>query len=351
VTDELSVVELGIAEVGVVRFLLSDEQRQFAASLHDLLAASDVPDVVRRWSDGDSAPGLALWRRLAELGVTGLTVPESCGGLEAHPVDLVVAFEELGGHAVPGPLVESIAVVPALLAGHTSDRLSGIASGSVLATVAMAPRVPRALDADVADVVLTVDHGVLCDARIDGPPLTSVDGARRLFTVTPTVGLGRCGPAAAGRAFDLGVLACSAQLLGAGRALVDMAAAHARQRVQFGRPIGAFQAVKHLLADAYVDVEMARPLLHGAAVGTGAGADTARRDVSAAKVACGAAAYRAARTALQVHGAIGYTAEHDVGLLLRKVRALVSAWGTASQHRGHVMAELARGRESTCTSR
>ncbi len=103
-------------------------------------------------------------------------------------------------------------------------------------------------------------------------------------------------------------------------------------------PIGRFQAVKHQLADAYVGLELARPLLFGAALALGTGA--AARDVSAAKVACTDAAYRAARVALQVHGAIGYTAEYDLSLWLTKVRALTSAWGTQRQHRDRVLAAI-----------
>ncbi len=122
--------------------------------------------------------------------------------------------------------------------------------------------------------------------------------------------------------------------------------AYAKQRSQYGREIGQYQAVKHLLADVATRLELARPLLHGAAValdgrtdaGTdGAGTDTVARDVSAAKVACGEAAHLAARTGLQVHGAVGYTAEHDVGLRLTKVRALVAAWGTTAFHRARVL--------------
>jgi alkylation response protein AidB-like acyl-CoA dehydrogenase len=104
--------------------------------------------------------------------------------------------------------------------------------------------------------------------------------------------------------------------------------------VQFGAPIGRFQAVKHQLADVAIGLEFSRPLLYGAAV-TGT-----PRDVSAAKVACGDAAYRAARTALQVHGAIGYTEEYPLSLWLTKVRALVSAWGTPADHRARVAASL-----------
>ncbi|MGI6876533.1 acyl-CoA dehydrogenase family protein, partial [Amycolatopsis sp. 3B14] len=135
-----------------------------------------------------------------------------------------------------------------------------------------------------------------------------------------------------GRAFDLGVLAVAAQLLGAGQWLLDASVAYAKQRSQYGRLIGEYQAIKHLLADVATHLELARPLVHGAAV-TGS-----PQDISAAKVKAGDAAYLAARTALQVHGAIGYTAEHDLGLRLSKVRALTGAWGTGAFHRERVLA-------------
>ena len=144
----------------------------------------------------------------------------------------------------------------------------------------------------------------------------------------------------------LGTLASAAQMLGAGRALLEASVRHATQRAQFGRPIGAFQAVKHQLADVAIGLEFAQPLLDAAAVtvAMGGGASgTARRDVSAAKVACADAAYRAARTALQVHGAIGYTEEHDLSLWLAKVRALVPAWGSQAEHRAVVLAALTGG--------
>jgi alkylation response protein AidB-like acyl-CoA dehydrogenase len=145
-----------------------------------------------------------------------------------------------------------------------------------------------------------------------------------------------------GLAFEFGAVACAAQLLGAGRALLEASVRHVRVRTQFGRPVGAFQAVKHKLADVAIGLEFARPLLDAAALALGGGdlgedADTVGRDVSAAKVACADAAYLAARTALQVHGAIGYTEEHDVSLWLTKIRALLPTWGTQSHHRARVL--------------
>ena len=175
-----------------------------------------------------------------------------------------------------------------------------------------------------------------------------MDRARSLFeTAGGRVLAG--GPAAAAavvRALDAGALASAAQLLGAGRALLEASVRYAGQRAQFGRPIGSFQAVKHHLADVAIALEFAGPLLYAAAVTLDGAGCHAARDVSAAKVACTDAARRAARVALQVHGAIGYTEEHDLHLWLTKVRALAGAWGSQAEHRARVMAAIsARERE------
>ncbi|WP_016934716.1 acyl-CoA dehydrogenase family protein, partial [Rhodococcus sp. R1101] len=205
-----------------------------------------------------------------------------------------------------------------------------------LATVAMLPHVPYAVDAHVTDLALHVADGTV-SVGTAGESRRSVDRSRTLASLTPTESLGSCDTAAA---FDIGVLAAAAQLQGLGRTLLDTTVEYAQQRKQFGRAIGSFQAVKHHLAEVAVALEMARPLLHGAALAVRDGLPSAARDVSAAKVACGDAAYLAARTALQVHGAIGYTQEYDLSLWITKVRALVTAWGTPDEHRARVVAAL-----------
>jgi len=311
---------------------------EFGAVLHDMLAGADAPGAARRWADGDLGPGLSLWRRLAGLGVTALAVPEKRGGLGASPLALVVACEELGHHAVPGPVAESLAAVPALLAalddaGPCGEWLAGLAAGDLIATLAVPPRLPFAADAGAAGLVLLAESDVVYLAD-SGAVHRSVDPARSLSEVHARQVVARGAADAVARALDFGALACSAQLLGAGRALLEASVRHASVRVQFGRPVGAFQAVKHRLADVAIGLEFARPLLDAAAM------TLAARDVSAAKVACADAAHRAARAALQVHGAIGYTAEHDLSLWLTKVRALVPAWGSPAEHRARVIQEL-----------
>ena len=348
----------------------SAEQEQFGAALHELLGAAGVPGAARAWAAGDWAPGLAVWRQLAELGVTGLAVPERHGGAGASPLDLVVACQELGHHAVPGPVAESLAAVPQLLAGLNEaaagvneaaagvseaaagpDRagqcagwLAGLAAGELLGTLAVPPRLPYAVDADAAGLVLLVSAGSVWLAS-PGTLHRSVDATRWLAEAQPAERLADCAATAgpAGRAMLFGTLASAAQLLGAGHALLEASVRHATQRAQFGRPIGAFQAVKHQLADVAIGLEFAQPLLDAAAVAVGGNWPTTRRDVSAAKVACADAAYRAARTALQVHGAIGYTEEHDLSLWLAKVRALVPAWGSQAEHRAVVLASVTGG--------
>jgi alkylation response protein AidB-like acyl-CoA dehydrogenase len=316
-------------------FRLTEEQDGFAQSLTELMAKADSVAVARAWADGDAEPGLALWRRLADQGVNALVVPEEQGGLGGTSVDLVVAFEVLGHQLAVGPWIESAAYLASALDG---DDLAAVAEGAV-ATVVVPPLVPYALDADVAEKVYVPVGGggfetLVPRSSTTGAVLRSVDTTRRLFDVST--------PAAPhpSTAFDLAVLACSAELLGCGERLLADSVEYVQQRKQYGRTIGSYQAIKHALADVRIALDFARPLVLGAAL-----ADEDRsRAVSAAKVAAGDAAYLASRVALQVHGAIGYTAEFDLGLWINRVRALVGAWGGSAYHRGRIADSLAQER-------
>ncbi|GAA1140697.1 acyl-CoA dehydrogenase family protein [Nocardioides aquiterrae] len=275
-----------------MRFELDADQRDFAAALDSLLASADTVAVARAWADGDHGPGLELWSRLADMGVTSLATEDT-------PVELCLAFEALGRHAVPGPWVESVAYVGAEDGIHT---------------VALPPHVPYALDADIADNVTDL-----------GAAHASIDRTRHLFEVADRADVDQV-------AFDRAVLAVSAQLLGAGERILTDSVAYVKQRKQFGREVGSYQAIKHALADVRIALDFARPLVYGAALG--------EITPSAAKVAAGDAAYGSARTGLQVHGAIGYSQELDLSIWLTKVRALVTAWGTPAYHRARVLEGL-----------
>ncbi|NUK68303.1 acyl-CoA dehydrogenase [Streptomyces lunaelactis] len=171
-------------------------------------------------------------------------------------------------------------------------------------------------------------------ARGHGPLRGSVDPVRRPAVPGPEGAALAVGPqvaAAAAYAADVAALATAAQALGVGLTLLDRTVAYVKQRTQFGTAIGSFQAVKHRLADTLIGLEFARPLLYGAAL------SMAPADIAAAKVSACEAAYAAARTALQLHGAIGYTEELDLSLWLRKARPLRDAWGTPAQCRARVL--------------
>lgn len=314
-----------------MRFTATGEQVDFARTLDQLLSGTDPVAAARAWGDGDHASGLALWSRLAEQGVQSLLVPESLDGMGASAVELVLAFEVLGRHAVPGPWVESAAY----LATAGDDALRSAIAGGAVATVAVPPHTPYALDADVADHVLLAGPAGLVGATA-GDLHPSLDRTRRLFEVASTVDHGAQDEP--DTAFDMAALATAAQLLGAGERILADSVTYVKQRRQFGREIGSYQAVKHRLADVRIALDFARPLVHGAAVSVG----SARwdRDVSAAKVATADAAYVASRAGLQVHGAIGYTAELDLSVWLTKVRALVTAWGTPAWHRERILGSL-----------
>jgi len=309
-------------------FAFGEGQRDYVPSIAAPRGAAHLPAAVRAWSAGDTAPGLKVWEQLANLGVTALIVPERYDGIEASPVDLVVAMERLGRWCVPGPVTESIAVAPILLADD--QRSAELASGELTATVALPPEVPRAVDADSAGLVLLAGRGSVT-VGTPGTRHDSVDPSRRLYDVTAT---GDAWSADTEKAYEFGALATAAQLIGAAEALLAGSVDYAKQRTQFGRVIGSYQAIKHKLADVHIAIELARPLVYGAAV------SLQPRDVSAAKVAAGEAGLLAARSALQTHGAIGFTQEHDLSLLLLRVQALRSAWGTPESHRRLVLEAL-----------
>ncbi|ROO83493.1 hypothetical protein EDD29_0996 [Actinocorallia herbida] len=336
-----------------MRFAFTEDQRMLAATVAETLAKSCPPALVRAARTDPAVRRGDAWAALAGLGLLGATVPEDQGGLGLTPLDTVLAWVEVGRACVPGPLVETAVAAPLLLP-KGSPWLERIAAGEAAVSVRCAEN-PYLLDADVADLLLLPEEATASPVALD-----SADGTRRLFTVA-----GETAPG--GTAADHASVAVSAQLLGLGDHLLDAAVAYAAQRRQFGKAIGSFQAVKHLLADVAVGLRFAEPLVHRAAYslahpgpvpgspgeagssqrpGTGPhgySPDIAR-DVSAAKVAVAEAAHRAARVALQVHGAIGYTDELDLHLWLSRVWALVPAWGDPGFHRARMRAALLAAR-------
>ena len=307
-----------------MRFSFTDDQRAFAEGLREMLARECPLSLVRgTWDDG-SGHSPALWSRLDEMGVLSMLVPEADGGMGGTMVDAVLLFQELGRAGVPGPVIEHMIAAP-------WTGMTAVTTGPVTTWLDGEPYVAHAA---TARAILT-PAGVLYDFVAD--PVDGVDGGRRLATVGG-------GTTAALSDLPLDLLrdqlsvATAAFLIGLGERMIDIAGEYARQREQFGKPIGAFQAVKHLLANALLKVEFAKAPTYRAAWSVSAGADTAARDVSMAKVMANEAAYVASRAAMQVHGGIGYTWEADLQLLMKKAWALSRAQGDTRTHRRRVAA-------------
>jgi alkylation response protein AidB-like acyl-CoA dehydrogenase len=334
-----------------MRLALTADQQALARTVRELLAAECTPDDVRAaWADGGRRSS-ARWARLAELGVPGLTVPEKYGGLGAGEVELAAVLAETGWAALPEAVVENAVGVGLLgeAGGELAEEwLPRVAAGQVRVGVGL-DRVPYVADADLAGLFLLPHGDELHAVRPEAVTCTrqpSVDGARRLFAVTwapRAATLAVTGPparAALAAAFNRGALGTAAQLLGITARLIEMAVEYARARRQFGRPVGAYQAVQHQLADALLHSELARPVVYRAAWSMAHGEPAAPRDVSMAKCYAAEAATFTARVALQVHGAVGYTDECDLHLWLKRALVLPAAWGDAGWHRRRVAEAL-----------
>jgi alkylation response protein AidB-like acyl-CoA dehydrogenase len=331
-------------------FLPTTDQQAMAEAVRDALAKECTADVLR--NAGDPARDRRIWAALASLGVFGLTVPEKAGGLGLDQRDAVGVLHELGRAAVPGPVAETFAACQALASapddGPAEDWLGRIAAGDAVVSVGLGTA-PLVESADRADLLI-VQHGTqlhaVSAADIRTERAASVDANRRLFTVEwrprPKTLL-TAGDEALAAVRDHLLLATSAQLVGLATKLLDLAVRHVSVREQFGRPLGTLQAVQHRLADVAVGVEFADPVVARAACSLAAGVPSASRDVAMAKVFASQAAERAAYSGLQVHGAIGYTREHEFHLYALRAWALALAHGDARRHRRRVADDLLGG--------
>jgi alkylation response protein AidB-like acyl-CoA dehydrogenase len=336
-----------------VRFSFDTDHRSFASALRELLEKECTADHLREAAASETGRSTDRWKRLADMGLVGLTVPTEHSGLGMDEVGLVLLLEETGRVALPEPVVETTAVAVPLLAETGPEELRErwfpeVAEGLALLTVGL-ERLGHVPDAHVADLLLLQAGSELHAAtpdRVMLRPRPSLDPTRRLFAVDwePEPATRIADGEEAGRAleaaFDRGALGASAQLLGIADRLIEMGAEYAKERQQFGKPIGTFQAVKHLLADALIRLEFARPVVYRAAFSVARDLSDRMRDVSMAKAVASEAAEQASRAALQVHGAIGYTEEHDLHLWLKRARALAWSWGNAAWHRERVAAAI-----------
>ncbi|HVT20027.1 MAG TPA: acyl-CoA dehydrogenase family protein [Mycobacteriales bacterium] len=324
-----------------MRLAADQDALDFAESIAELLAdVADAAALRAAWDDPDGRiPG--VWKRLAETGLLGLTVPEQYGGSGADLTTLLPALIELGRAALPEPVVETV-VGATLLARCGGDLaaqwLPRVVAGDAVIAVGLGPG-SLISAAPWADLVLVQrPDGTVVAAPREAASLTehaSVDRGMRFASVAADDGAALTG-ADPGPVFDLGAVAYAALLTGGARAMLEMSVDYARQREQFGVPIGSFQAIKHQLANVYVGTVFALPVVARGAWSVAHDVPTRSRDASHAKHIATVSAQQAARTALQVHAGIGYTYEHDLHMWMKRTWTLSSLWGTAAWHKARV---------------
>jgi alkylation response protein AidB-like acyl-CoA dehydrogenase len=374
-------------------FAFSEEQQELRRSLHRFLEDKSPSRQVRRLMETDDGYDRAVWSQMAQqLGLQGLTIPEEHGGAGGGPVEQVIVLEEMGRVLLCAPyFATAVLAVNALQASGDAaaqrEMLPGIAAGTTIATLAvpeddgswsterLQTRARRAgaafvldgrksfvLDGSIADLVLVV-------ARTDdGPSLFAVDGRdprlsrRLLHTIdmtrkqaalvldgVPARLVGTAGAAASivEKTLQLASVALAAEQVGGAQRCLDMSVEYAKLRVQFGRPIGSFQAIKHKCADMLLEVESARSAAYYAAWAAADGSGELPLVASLAKAYCSEAYFHVAAENIQVHGGIGFTWEHDAHLYYRRAKSAEVLLGSPTHHREIAATYLIDGAEAS----
>jgi alkylation response protein AidB-like acyl-CoA dehydrogenase len=324
-----------------MNFDFTDDQRAIKETARDLLANRFKLEHLRELAESKSY-GDAAWSEVCELGWPGIFIDEEHGGQGLGVLELVILLEELGYVLAPLPFLSNAAAGLIVQDAGATERLPGVASGQRRGTVGVVKDGRAALvpDAAEADFIVLVDgtEATLLergDAQVE--PIDAIDPTRRYANVTPNGGE-PLGDVSRGR--DLIALAVAAELVGVSQRVMEMAVDYAKNRKQFDRPIGSYQAVSHACADMLKQVEGARSLVYYAGWAADAAPDELSLGASAAKAYASDAGWNVSASALQVHGGIGFTWEHDLHWFLKRAKTDGVLYGSARDHRERV-AELA----------
>ncbi|HEY2436648.1 MAG TPA: acyl-CoA dehydrogenase family protein [Solirubrobacteraceae bacterium] len=358
-----------------MNFDLSDDQRAIKRTANEFLASRYKAETMRELAEGQRGFTDEQWRELSELGWPGVMIPEDDGGLGLGAVELLVIQEEMGYALAPSPLFSTVSAALLLVAAGTDEQrrhwLEQLAGGEARGAVAVwdersgwAPNrseieaengtlsatkvaVPDAATADF--LILSGADGAHYLVETASPgvnitPTKPLDPTRKLFTVqlegAPAEPLTAGRSEQVAQAYATIVTALAAENVGVAQRTMEMAVAYAKDRKQFDRPIGSYQAVSHRCAQMLLEVEGARSLSYWAGWALDHEPSTAHRAASMAKAYAGDAGFRVAASALQVHGGIGFTWEHDLHFFLKRAKANAHAFGDSRWHRDRV-AELA----------
>lgn len=345
-----------------MEFALTEEQEQLVSTVRSLLAKRADSAAVRAASTSGNGHDPALWELLCEqIGAAALAIPEEHGGAGFTLFETLLILEELGRSLAPSPLLASVLTSEALLATADPDSslLESLAAGTLGAVALAADTVSARRDGDgwvlegTATTVLEADRAeiLLVVAGTDsGPALLLVDHADAAATWVPSMDQAlrigdlalsgtparllapEAGPVVE-RIQQVGAAATAALQVGVASRALEMTVAYTKEREQFGRPIGSFQALKHRMADMLVQVEMSRSASWAASYAVAHRTGEANRLAHVAKSYCGEALEHVAAETIQLHGGIAITWEHDAHLVFKRAHALGQLFGTPAEHR------------------
>jgi alkylation response protein AidB-like acyl-CoA dehydrogenase len=321
-----------------MNFDLNDEQQQIKDTAREFLTSRFKPEKVRELAEARSYDD-SLWKEISELGWPGIAIDEEDGGQGLGVIELALLLEESGFACAPSPLLGS-AGAALLISGAGSDEqrsewLPKLASGE--ATGAFGGEDTLFCDLPTADVVVTLDgEGALITpaSELDFEPFEAIDATRSYALVAEPAGERLPGDVDPAR--DQLAIAISAELLGIAQRTMEMAVEYAREREQFGRPIGAYQAVSHRCATMLLAVEESRSLIYYAAWAAGAEPESLPMAAAMASARAADAGWEVPASALQVLGGIGFTWEHDLQFWLKRGRVAGRMLGTPRDHRERV---------------
>ena len=316
---------------------MSEERELLRSTVAALVDKHATPEAVRTAMESDRGYDESLWKLLCEqVGAAALVIPDDLGGAGGELADAAVVLEELGKALVPTPLLGTTLAELALLHAGDHESLEGLAEGASIGTVVFDPE--YVVNGDIADIVIAADGTELTRwTNVTAQPHATMDLTRRLSSVTAgeTAALGT-DPGLS----DTAALLLAAEQIGAAARALDLTVAYTKDRVQFGRPIGSFQAVSSRLADGYIDIKGLRLTLTQAAwrLSEDLPADV---DVASAAFWAAEAGHRVAHTTVHVHGGVGIDTDHPVHRYFLAAKQTEFALGGATGQLLRIGRELA----------
>ncbi|HZQ30820.1 MAG TPA: acyl-CoA dehydrogenase family protein [Mycobacterium sp.] len=312
---------------------MTEERGLLRETVRGLVTKHAAPEAVRRAMESERGYDETLWKLLCEqVGAAALVVPEDVGGAGGELADAATVLQELGRGLVPTPLFGTTLAEVALLAADDvdADTLGALAEGTSIGAVAFDPG--YVINGDIADVVVAIDDGRLVQwTTLAAERVDTMDPTRRLARLSPqdTKDLG-ADPGVA----DIAAILLAAEQIGAAERCLELTVDYTKQRVQFGRPIGSFQALKHRMADLYVAVSAARAVVDDAVH------ETSPTAAALARVAATEAFDAVAGEAIQMHGGIAITWEHDIQLYFKRAHGSAQLLGPPRDHLRRLEAEV-----------